>query len=288
MTTNRRAFLSGVFGLGALLAGCGGGEDEDPNTIIVKPQDFTPVIATSEQVVGPNRFVVGLLDKNNAPIVDAKVHLTFFDLGGQAAVRKSETDAQSVVPARDAGLTEQVSHTHSDGTKHVHVNAGDDVGVYVANVTFEKVGNWGVEVSVDSSKPKLKGSQRIAFNVIEKGVTPLVGSPAPRTRNLTAADVADITEIDSSASPAPELHQTTIADAIAAGRPALVLFAVPGFCDSRFCGPEYEIYEEAVPEVSGEGRLHPRRVLQEARQPRFEWCQTPRPNGACGPNPGSS
>jgi hypothetical protein len=37
------------------------------------------------------------------------------------------------------------------------------------------------------------------------------------------------------------MHTSTIADAIAAGRPALVLFAVPGFCESRLCGPELDI-----------------------------------------------
>jgi len=242
-TTNRRGLL-GLFISGAVWAACGGGTKEDPDTIVVGKTAFTPVIASSEQVLGPNRFVVGILDKNNAPIVDAKVHLKFFDISGQAAVVKFETDAPSVVPARDAGLTEQVSHTHTDGTKHIHINAGEDVGVYVTNVTFDKAGNWGVEVSVDSAKPKLKGSLRIAFNVIDRSVTPLIGSPAPRSRNLTLADVKDVTEIDSSAAPLADLHRSTIADAIAAGRPALVLFAVPGFCDSRFCGPEYEIMKK--------------------------------------------
>jgi len=242
-TTNRRGLL-GLFISSAVWAACGGGSEEDPDTIIVGKTDFIPVIATSEQVLGPNRFVVGILDKDNAPIVDAKVHLKFFDISGQAAVVKFETDAPSVVPARDAGLTEQVTHTHTDGTKHIHINAGEDVGVYVTNVTFDKVGNWGVEVSLDSAKPKVKGSLRIAFNVIDRSVTPLIGSPAPRSRNLTLADVKDVTEIDSSAAPLADLHRSTIADAIAAARPALVLFAVPGFCDSRFCGPEYEIMKK--------------------------------------------
>ncbi|HXH23401.1 MAG TPA: hypothetical protein VNN10_15385 [Dehalococcoidia bacterium] len=228
-----------------LAAACGNGDREDPNVIVIDGQpDFIPVIAASEQVVGTNRFVVGILDKNNVPVVDAKVRLKFFDISGATAVQKFEAEAKSVVPARDAGIAEQVIHTHSDGTQHVHINAGEDVGVYVTTVTFDRAGNWGVEVSVDSSKPKLKGSQRISFNVIERSVTPPVGSPAPRSRNLTLGDVSEITEIDSATNPLPEFHMTTIADAIERGRPALVLFAVPGFCDSRFCGPEYEIMKK--------------------------------------------
>jgi hypothetical protein len=43
------------------------------------------------------------------------------------------------------------------------------------------------------------------------------------------------------------MHTSTIADAIAAGRPALVLFAVPGYCESRLCGPELEIMRKLYP-----------------------------------------
>jgi len=40
----------------------------------------------------------------------------------------------------------------------------------------------------------------------------------------------------------------TIANVIAnAGRPTLVLFAVPGFCTSRLCGPELEIMRKLYP-----------------------------------------
>ncbi len=254
MPTNRREFLAGILGLGAVVAGCSSGGGNS-GTVIIKDTEMVPVIATSEQVVGPNRFVIGLLDKNNTPIVDAKVHLKFFELVNNTATPRFESDTASVVPARDSGITEQIVHIHTDGSQHVHVNAGDDVGVYSTTVTFDKAGNWGVEINVDSQKPKLKGTQRISFNVIEKGITPAIGSPAPKTRNATLADATDITKIDSSSSPMPELHRTTIADAIAAGKPALVLFAVPGYCDSRFCGPEYEIMKKLYGSYEGKAAM---------------------------------
>jgi hypothetical protein len=37
--------------------------------------------------------------------------------------------------------------------------------------------------------------------------------------------------------PDPELHESSIADALQADQPALVLFSTPVFCSSRFCGP---------------------------------------------------
>src|SRR5690606_7431249 len=50
------------------------------------------------------------------------------------------------------------------------------------------------------------------------------------------------------ANPSPEMHTTTIKEAIEAGRPTLVLFAVPGYCTSRLCGPELEIMRKLYPE----------------------------------------
>ncbi len=38
--------------------------------------------------------------------------------------------------------------------------------------------------------------------------------------------------------PDPDLHQTTIADALAQQRPILVLFSTPTYCVSLMCGPE--------------------------------------------------
>jgi hypothetical protein len=250
MPTTRRRFLALPFA-GALLAACGGGgSSSSGDAVVVKnSSDWTPVILTSEQVVGDNRFVLGVLDKNNTPVVDAKVHLTFFDLTSGQTVKKAEMDAPSRVPARDAQLSEQIVHIHPDGTRHIHTNQTDAVGFYVAeDVRFDKAGNWGVQVDLDSQTPKLKGSSRVAFNVLDKGITPAVGSPAPRSRNKTVNDVSDISEIDSSADPSPDMHTSTIADAIAAHRPVLVLFAVPGYCTSSLCGPEYEIMHKLFPD----------------------------------------
>ena len=53
-----------------------------------------------------------------------------------------------------------------------------------------------------------------------------------------AADFFDrIEEIDSSLPPIPELHDLTVVAALDAGKPILVTFATPAFCQTRFCGP---------------------------------------------------
>lgn len=71
---------------------------------------------------------------------------------------------------------------------------------------------------------------------------PAPAEPAPRSTQALAgtAGVAP-TSIDSRATdgaiPDPRLHQLTIAEAIALGKPTVVVIATPLYCVSRFWGP---------------------------------------------------
>lgn len=226
----------------SVLAACSSsGEEDFSGPVVIRQLPITPSIYNTELVVGQNRFLLGLMAEDGALVTDAAVKLRFYDLNEGRQVMTSEAEATARVPAREAGITEVVPHKHDDGATHNHVNAGEDVGFYTAQVEFPRAGDWGVEVSLNSREPKVKDKVKLRFNVLEQGETPALGSAAPKSENRTLADVADITEIDSAASPEPGLHQTTIREAIAAGRPAVVFFGVPGYCTSRLCGPEYEI-----------------------------------------------
>ena len=251
MNVHTKLLLASLF-VFLFIAACSSSDGEDfGGTTVIRPDEVTPVIVNSEIVTGPNRMTIAVIAPDGRLIVDAKVHLTFYELQGDTAVKRFETDAVSRVPARDAGIAEQIEHIHLDNSRHVHVSVNDQTGFYTANANFDKATDWGVAIQVDASQPKFKGELRTRFNVLAQGTTPAIGSPAPRSRNLTAADVADISQIDSSVKPSVELHTATIADTIAAGRPALVLFAVPGYCTSALCGPELEIMRKLAPQYAG-------------------------------------
>ena len=232
-----------------LLAACGGGGgDRFPATVSVDPEATGVIAVNTEFVLGENRFAFGLLSpETGAPIVDATVHLRFFDLNA-GEMFKFEADAVSRVPARDAGIEEQVEHAHADGTAHTHFNVGDEVGIYTVMVNFDTAGEWGVEIQVEKAGEGIDETLLPRFFVTTQATTPPIGFDAPRSENRTIDDVDDITLIDSSTNPSEEMHTTTIKAAIEAGRPALVLFAVPGFCTSRLCGPELEIMRKLFPE----------------------------------------
>lgn len=119
-------------------------------------------------------------------------------------------------------------------------------GVYqTPEVTFPDPGLWNaiVTASVDGGEPV---TLEAAFNVYPEHRIPAPGDEALATENLTVRSRGvPASAIDSRAQngadvPDPQLHRTTIADAIERGRPALVQFATPAYCVSRFCGPTVE------------------------------------------------
>lgn len=202
-----------------------------------------PLITTAELTVGQNRFAFGLA-KQSKLIERADVLVRVFDLQGTEAHLTAETNAPFRPVANPvAGKT---VHRHADGSLHVHDAATEVRGVYVAHLTFTRSGKWGVEL-VARQPDGSSETARLTVVVRETPTTPAVGSPAPRSRNLIASDVKHLRQISTSERPDPRLHQTRIADAIAMGKPQLIVFATPQFCTSRMCGPVVEIVRTLLP-----------------------------------------
>ena len=201
------------------------------------------LITTSELVVGQNRFAFGLL-KDGTLLPDASVALRVYDISQPEARLTAETR----VPYYRLEVMEQGQrvHIHPDGTRHVHRGETDVRGIYAAQVTFPRPGPWGLEVLARQGNGPVQ-SMRMKVDVLEASQAPTPGTPAPRSRNLVASDVSDLSAIDSSDPPDPRLHQTRIADAIAQGRPQVIVFATPKYCSSRVCGPVVDVVRTLIP-----------------------------------------
>ncbi len=231
----RLAVTAAVLTALALLAvACGGGGGDGKAV-----KELTAVVASSELVVGENRFIVGLLDQDTQEITDADVSLRFFKLDGDRETPKGEAKATALT------VEKSYTHTHADGTVEKH-SAGES-GVYVAHPTFDEAGSWGVEVTatIDGKKFDPVGA---AFTVLREGRSVAVGAPAPQSETLTLDDVADVAEIDTSDPPIPQMHTLSIAEAVTSGNPSVIVFATPSFCVSRICGPTKEVVDELYSE----------------------------------------
>jgi len=234
MTPARTALLrlaAVLLALAALATACGGGEPADGTSpqfwrITLGEGELFPTVTNHTLAVGENRFSLGLLDRDDNPVLGAEMRLRFFDLNGDQPQLKSEADAR-FVPVELSFVDEQ-----SGGERQI---VGDN-GVYVATVSFDAAGRWGVEVTV-TREGKTLGPIPFQFDVLAESPELAIGDPAPPSRQLTLADGADISEIDSSFPPRPHMHDTTVADALLSGRPVVVAFATPAFCESRTCAP---------------------------------------------------
>jgi len=217
--------LRGRVGVGALLAlllsACGAvAAPSNPATGQSGSQLQAEVVASEVVIGAQQRVPIGILD-HNTPVSDATVHVRSFVLNGTTGTFKGESDA----PFKGDGL--------------------QGGGTYVAHLTFDKAGDWGLELT--ASRPNgAHTTVRIPMNVLALPVVPGVGQPAPATRNPTVRDVADVETIDSGRPP-DDMHQISIADAIQQHRPALVVFATPAFCTSNTCGPEVKVVQGLEP-----------------------------------------
>lgn len=179
-------------------------------------QQLEVILANSQQVIGANRFALGVV-RDGRSVKDANVYLNFFDLTSGQAVQKSETDAP-----------------------YYGDNLGE-AGVYVGHANFDHAGEWGVEVTV-AQAGFASETKRLGFNVLAKDPSPGIGDNAPRTKNPTLQDVnGDRSKISSATEDDSILHRIRIADAVTNGKPTVILFATPRFCTSRTCGPSHQV-----------------------------------------------
>ena len=247
LTGKATAALVFLAALAVIAAACSsGGGDGSPSAST--PETTTtlgvsPVIVNSELVVGENRFMIGLLSSENEEIVGAAVAFRFFKLDGDQKELREEAQATPIA------LEKTYTHTHEDGTVETH-EAGES-GVYVAAVRFDEPGQWGVEVTAAVGDVTYDPAPA-GFEVLEESASVAMGAPAPLSETLTLDDVEDVTEIDTSNPPIPEMHTMTIAEAVTSGRPSVIVFATPAFCLSRICGPTKDVVDELFEQYKSE------------------------------------
>lgn len=192
----------------------------------------TPMIVNSAPGVGLNRLSFGFIDKGGAlvtTVADGRVRL--FTLQGNTGTFVSEHSL------RKSSLPLQGSvHEHADGAQHLH--DGPEATMFTALVDLTQPEFWGAELTW-SSDGKAQ-SQRVRFFVRPDTPEPSIGEQAPASVQKTLRDGIPLSDLDTSREPQQALHEMTIAEAVQDGRVAVIAFATPAFCQTRFCGPVVE------------------------------------------------
>jgi hypothetical protein len=228
----------------ALLAACSSSGSTDGSSS-AKERMQAEVATTDLYVNAPQRVAVGLIFANGKLVSFGSAGFRFSYLG-----TAQQPIAPQAGPQATAAYIPTPGTPQGTGSSPTITDPSTARGVYEAEgVTFDAPGFWQVEVTADIEG---RGTQTatVPFSVATQPALPAPGQPALRTENLTIhSKGVPLAAIDSSASvdgtiPDPGLHEWTIAKAIAEHRPALVVFATPVYCISRFCGPVTDAVEQ--------------------------------------------
>ena len=204
-------------------------------TPTISNPEYSGFLAAREFVVGENRFPFVLRALRGGLLEDAQVQVGFYSFDGETPVLRSQTLA---TVRQVEGVT---PHTHPDGELHEHLDVRK---VYVVDrVVFDQPGVWGVQFSVTTADGQPVAVQGLGLFVEEENIAPGVGDPVPPSRNLTLADVESIEEIDTRIPP-DDMHELSVAQALKAGKPFVVVFATPAFCITQVCGPVTDVVAE--------------------------------------------
>ena len=239
---NSKLFL--IFVISLLLAACSTTDAPSPRTEFGQPlsnktethkegevhrhidpeetdEQIQLVLVPSELIVGPNRFAGGIFDQGGNLVHEAGVHFHFYDLN-DPAMPAFESEADAYPLTTDLG----------------------DVTIFAFEREFTHGGDWAVEVEVTfpNGNEAISG---IRYFVYEESPSVKPGDKVPMVHTPTIADVNQQVDLISSAEvPNNSFYEQSLDEAVRTGKPTLLLFATPAFCQTRFCGPSYEIFNE--------------------------------------------
>jgi hypothetical protein len=193
------------------LVACGAPVTMNPPSPDTAVSPLQMVVATDDFAVGRSR-VPFVLYAGPERVADARqINITAFDLAEETpkAVWRGEA-----------------------------VNYSDyEVPYWVVYPDFPQAGFWGIGAEIVLADGTVTQGQ-FAIEVKEQSSAPAIGSRPPASQNRTLATEPDIRGLTSDFDePEPALYQMTVAEIVAAGRPAVITFSTPAFCASKLCAP---------------------------------------------------
>ncbi|MGH2524070.1 MAG: TlpA family protein disulfide reductase [Anaerolineales bacterium] len=204
------ARLSLLFAI-LVLTGCAApASAPTPTAIVSGPSAVSIAVASNDFEMGTPRIPFVLFE-GASPIQDAQsVQVQAFDLSSGTAVPGWSGEAVS----------------YSDY----------DPPYWVIQPQLPHAGFWGLGAIITLADSTQTPGQ-FTVEALEKSSGPDVGDIPPASANRTQATEPDLSKLTSDPQPEPGLYQLTVADALKSGKPTVVTFATPAFCESRLCAP---------------------------------------------------
>lgn len=215
---SRREFLALSAGA-AVLAACGSsghadGPRREPTT--ASPNALVPAVISADLYASPTpqRFAFTMLTENHQPRAGDPAEISLPSPAGSAGPFVAAV-------ARGEGLPQFR-------------------GVYTIDATLPHAGAFVAKVRY------LGKEYQLPFQVNDKPAAPIVGALAPKAASPTKAHPLGAQQICTRVPPCP-LHRVSLSDVIGKGKPVLVLFATPEFCQTAYCGQVLDALLQIVP-----------------------------------------
>ncbi len=186
---------------------------------------LTPVLVSNAITCGKARILFLYLDSQNrvASAPDRKATVAFYNLG---------RDPNKAVVTAEGEFVWTIK---------------DERGMYVVNVDLPEAGTWGADfawTATNAEGVEQGESVRMTFSVLDTPTAVAVGQKAPASKTPTVADVGgDVSKISTDPKPDPAFYQTSVAEALAAHKPFMLVFATPKFCQTAQCGPTLDLFK---------------------------------------------
>jgi hypothetical protein len=182
---------------------------------------LTPVLVSNYIVCGQARILFLFLDSQSQDMSapDRTASVAFYDLGKDPATPVATVDGEFIWTIEN------------------------ERGMYIANVDLPEAGQWGAAFTTEAPGSPAE-TTRVTFEVHDDSPWVAVGEQAPASDSPTLADVGgDIAKLSTDQHPDPAFYQTSVADALAAHKPFVLIFATPKFCKTAQCGPTLDRFK---------------------------------------------
>ncbi|HEY3833702.1 MAG TPA: hypothetical protein VGO03_15505 [Acidimicrobiia bacterium] len=211
--------LAGVGG-SALLAACGGGSNRASPTTL-SPLAVTPEVVSSDLYASP-----------------IPQRLAFTVLSATTADPDAGKPARVALAAPGGGALTPFVHATPRAK-----GLGTFRGIYTIDATLGKAGSWNALVDYAGQKLSL------GFEVAKTAQAVTIGEPAPLAASPTVAHPLGVTRV-CTRTPACPLHTKSLSTLIGKGRPVVLLFATPAYCQTHYCGQVLDALLPLVPQYS--------------------------------------
>jgi len=203
------------------------------------PFELTAVVTSTEIDITTQRIPFILVRNNGQKIypLELLVDVVSNQKNGNGNIKLSGIEPRRV------SLPVPQKHIHQDESVHIHENA---LEVFILDVPpLEFPGEW--EMSFHDSANQIAV---LKLEIVERGSTPRIGEPVPRTSNPTTNSGYSIFDLTTQEDANELLYKSSILDTLESKRPAVISFSTPGYCKSAVCVPVLNTFEAVFRDYS--------------------------------------